>query len=84
MPWMFALNHIYYFRWLPVHIRDTMTLASKHPEVSKEFHAGIFVVTKTGNKTSAMAIDQCHEQNNAVVKGSGGAIGLMDNPASLR
>ena len=39
------------------------------------------MVNKTGDESSAMAIDQCHEQNNAVVKGSGGAIGLMDNPA---
>ena len=31
-----------------------------------------------------MAIDQCHEQNNADVKGStGGAIGLMTNPVAL-
>ena len=42
---------------LPVYIRDMMALASKHPEVAKEFHAGKFVVNKTGNKFSAMAID---------------------------
>lgn len=30
-----------------------------------------------------MAIDQVHKQNNAVVKGEGGAVGLMDNPAAL-
>ena len=31
-----------------------------------------------------MAIDQCHEQNNATVKQVGGAIGLMTNPSALR
>ena len=31
-----------------------------------------------------MSVDQCHEQNNAVVKGSGGAIGLTGNPGALR
>ena len=31
-----------------------------------------------------MAIDQCHERNNALVKGSGGAISLTGNPAALR
>lgn len=31
-----------------------------------------------------MAIDQCHEQNNAVVKESGGAVGLFTNPGALR
>jgi hypothetical protein len=30
-----------------------------------------------------MPIDQAHEQNNELVKGSGSAIGLMDNPAAL-
>jgi len=31
-----------------------------------------------------MAIDQCHEQNNATVKESGGAIGLKTDPLALR
>ena len=31
-----------------------------------------------------MAIDQCHEQNNALVKGSRGAIGLTGSPGTLR
>ena len=71
MPWMFALDHTHYSRWLSVHIRDMTTLAVKHPDVLAEFMSGNFVVHKTSNKFSAMAIDQCHEQNNATVKGSG-------------
>ena len=31
-----------------------------------------------------MPIDQAHEQNNAFVKGDGGAVGLTDNPSALR
>lgn len=31
-----------------------------------------------------MAIDHCHEQNNALIKGSGGAVGLTENPGALR
>ena len=31
-----------------------------------------------------MPIDQAHEQNNALVKGSGGAIGLTENPSAFR
>ena len=31
-----------------------------------------------------MAIDQCHEHNNAMITGSGGAVGLTDNPPALR
>lgn len=84
MPWMFALDHTHYARWLTVHIRDMMALPSKQAAVFKEFCEGKFVVQTTNSKFSAMAIDQCHEQRNADVKGSGGAIGLMDDPAALR
>ena len=84
VPWMFALDHTHYSRWLPVHIWDMMLLSQKHPEILAEFRAGKFVVHKTGNNFSAIAIDQCHEQNNAVIKESGGAIGLMTDPRTLR
>ena len=36
------------------------------------------------NRFSAMSIDQCHEQNNEVVKGSGGAVGLTENPSAFQ
>ena len=84
MPWMFALDHTHYSRWLPVHIRDMTTLTEKHQDILAEFKSGNFVVHKTRNKFSAMALDQCHEQNNAMVKGSGGAIGLTGNQGALR
>ena len=32
---------------------------------------------------SAISIDQCHEQMNEVIKGSGGAVGLTENPQAL-
>ena len=80
----FALDHTHYYRWLLVHIRDMMMLSEKHSSVFAEFKAGNFVINKTGHKFSAIAIDQCREQSNARVKGSGGAIGLMENPGGLR
>ena len=58
-----------------------MALSEKHPDIVAEFHAGKVVIH---NKFSAMAIDQCHEQNNATVKESGGAIGLTTDPLALR
>ena len=61
-----------------------MNLIDKHPDVLAELKSGKFVVHKTSNKISAMSVDQCHEQNNAVVKGSGGAIGLTGIPGALR
>ena len=59
-------------------------LAEKHPNVLAEFKSGKFVVHKTRNKFSVMALDQCHDQNNAMVKCSGGAIGLTGTPGALR
>ena len=56
IPWMFALDHIDYSRWLPVHIQDMLLLADKHPGVLAEFSAGKFG-HKTSNKFSAIAID---------------------------
>ena len=75
-PWLFALDHQNYARWLPVHINDMEHLP---PGVLKQFvENGFWVVTKTWNKFSAtcMPIGQAHKQSNKRVKGSGGAVGL--------
>ena len=37
-PWMFSLDHHNYARYLPVHIRDMMTLEKVHPDLYKEFN----------------------------------------------
>lgn len=39
--------------------------------------------SKTSNRFSAIPIDQAHEQENAKVKGNGGAVGLTENPTAL-
>ena len=72
------------FRWIPVHIRDMCGLEKLHPNVHAHFLNGHFTIKKTGNAFSAMAIDQAHEQNNAAVKGDGGAVGLTENPSALK
>ena len=53
-------------------------------EIANEFKAGKYTVQKTGRFFSAIAIDHAHEQNNAYVKGDGGAVGLTENPSALR
>ena len=80
VPWFFALDHIHYARWLPVHIRNMVALRDIHPTA---FVDGKFVVKKKTRQVSAISIDQAHEQNNALVKGDGGAVGLTENPAAL-
>ncbi|KAJ8027926.1 hypothetical protein HOLleu_30023 [Holothuria leucospilota] len=73
-----------YSRWVPIHIRDMVSLKKLNPDVYAEFLKGKFVVKKSKRVFSAVAIDQAHEQNNASVKGDGGAVGLTENPAALR
>ena len=41
-------------------------------------------LSKTGNKFSSIPLDQPHEQANKTVKGSGGAVGLTENPVAFR
>lgn len=86
MKYIFAFNHYNYARWLTVHVDDLMKLEEVCPDVYKEFCSGNFVVRKTTNPFSAIALDQAHEQNNATIKGVGGAIGLLsqDMDSALR
>ena len=74
IPLFFALDHVNYARWTPIHIRDMKSLPCL-------FH---WVLTKTGNRFSAIPFDQAHEQENKVVKSAGGAVGLTENPVAFR
>lgn len=82
--WFFALDHFNYSRWISVHLRDMVTLSHLHPQIHAEFLKGHFTVQKTVHSFSKIAIDQAHEQNNAVVKDDGGAVGLTESPAALQ
>ena len=83
VPWFFALDHTHYSRWVPIHLRDMIALKECHPNVYEEFVKGNFTVKKSKHAFS-IAIDHAHEQNNASVKGDGGAVGLTENPSALR
>ena len=81
-PLFFALDHVNYTRWAPIHIRDMKALPEPiKDEFQEQCH---WVVPKTKNKFSAIPIDQAHEQENKIVKGRGGAIGLTENPTAFR
>ncbi len=80
VPWFFALDHVNYARWIPIHIRDMKTLSPDVKEQLKNF----WVIQKTENKFSSMPIDQAHEQNNEVLRGSGGLVGLTENPSAFK
>lgn len=84
VPWFHALDHTHYARWMPVHLKDMAELTTKHPNVARKFSEGHFTVKKTQRVFSSIPPDQAHEQNNACIKGDGGAVGLTDNPSALR
>lgn len=52
-----------------------VTLKDTNPDVHKQFLKGNSMVKKTPCSFSDVAIDQVYEQNNASVKGKGGAVG---------
>jgi len=37
VPWFFSLHHSNYAQWIPVHLRDMVTLRDVHPKVFAEF-----------------------------------------------
>ena len=70
----FALDHVNYARWLPVHIRDMKSFPRR---IKEEFQIkGNWVISKTANTFSGILFDH--------VKGSGGCIGLTENPVAFR
>ncbi len=80
--WIFALDQTNYDKCLPGHIRELISLNVRHPILAADFRAGNFIIYKTINSMSAIAKD--HEHNNGPVKGSGGAVGLTENPSAFR
>lgn len=75
IPFFFANSNVNYVWWLPIHLRDMVTLEKRHPQLALEFHNGKFVIQKSSREFSAMAIDQAHEQANAR-----GAVGVTEDP----
>ena len=61
-----------------------ISLPEMHLSLYKEFGDGKVVAHKTQRPFSAIALDQAHEQLNALIKGDGCAVGLPENPAALK
>lgn len=72
LPWLFAMYHVNYSRWLSIHLYDMPQLPESNPHVFESFMEGKFVITKTKKALSSVGIDHVHEQNNKCVKGDGG------------
>ena len=78
MKWLFASDHYNYARWVSVHLRDLTGVHLTCPDVFREFNDGHFSSQKTKRKFSKMALDQCYEQNNELIKGISGATHLLN------
>ena len=48
IPWMFAMDHYHYARWLTVHVTDLNELPNNSPVTHSEFVAGNFVTLGFG------------------------------------
>ena len=77
------MDHYHYARWLTVHVTDLNKLPNDSPHTHTEFVNGNFVTQKSSHKFSALAHDQIHEQQNAIMKGDGGIIGITENEGAL-
>ena len=82
-PLFFAFDHVNYARWATVHLRDLLMLERSHPILFEEFKHGHFTVRKSMHKFSSISLDHAHEQENAKVKGDGGASGLFQDEKAL-
>lgn len=78
VKWYFALDHYNYARWSTVHCFDLMMLEKTCPDLHEQFELGNFSFQKTNSEYSRIALDQVHEQNNKVIKGSGGSKHLLN------
>ena len=65
-----------------MHIRDMQMLPEQTREEFVWHHH--WVINKTAKTFSAIPIDQAHEQENKIVKGVGGGVGLTENPVAFR
>ena len=61
IPYLLANNNTNYTSWLPVYLRDMLTLEQRYPNLHHESMSGKFVVFKSKRRFSAIAIDQIHD-----------------------
>lgn len=83
-PWFFAMDQHHYARWLTVHVRDLAALSHQHQSLAVEFQNDNFVIHKSKNVLSGIAMDQGTEQNIGLLKGTSGVIGLTENQSAFR
>ena len=59
-----------------MHYKDHVQVPDVAPDVHLQFMLGNFAVNRTTSPFSAMAVDQPPEQNNGLIRGGAGMVGL--------
>ena len=83
IPWIFALDHFGYARWMTIHVKVLLENQLTCPTIYAECQKGNFVTQKTRHKFSSLANDQVHERLNAIVKGDGGIVSMTKCESAL-
>ena len=78
MKWFFALDHYNYARWQSVHLFDLLSLENSLPDIYQNFKDVHFSFQKSNREFSSIALDQVHEQNNAVLKSVAGVTHILN------
>ena len=86
LPWIFAMDHTNYSRYLPLYWWDMHQLHITHPEVNTQMQLGEFAVQRTSQKPfSQLPVDQTIEQTvNRDSKTPGGIVGFSLNKAATQ
>ena len=78
MKWFFSLDHYNYARWLSVHFFDLLSVENSLPDTYQNFKDRHFSFQKPNREFSSIAVDQIHEQNNAVLKSVAGVKHILN------
>ena len=78
MKWFFSLDHYNYARWLSVHFFDLLSVENSLPDTYQNFKDRHFSFQKLNREFSSIAVDQIHEQNNAVLKSVAGVKHILN------
>lgn len=77
LPWMFAYDRTNYSQYLPVYLCEMISLRDVHPCTYGAYQAGDFVVQRSSNAFSQVAVDQTIEQTiNKDTKSNDGIVGF--------
>ena len=78
MKWFFSLDHYNYARWLSVHFFDLLSVENSLPDTYQNFKDRHFSFQKPNREFLSIAVDQIHEQNNAVLKSVAGVKHILN------